>query len=309
MAKAKREFEYSVVDAFTARPFAGNPAGVVFAADGLDDEQMRAIAAEFNLSETTFVLSAQQPGAAVRFRWFTPSVEVRMCGHATIGGVHALVERGRFAGLLREPGTLLGIETLSGVLHAQGEFVPGGEGSAIYWLELRRPTLRPIDFNRGKLAEAVGIDESSFDKSLPMVLTQDDDLIVFVETYVALVEARPRFEDLAAWCTKKSIRGVCVATLNTLSSAAQVQSRFFAPTCGVNEDPVTGSVHGPLAAYLVAYDVVPHSGSVSALTCIQAVPGGRAGLVRAMVERQRGEGFIVRIGGECRTIMRGTLFV
>ena len=97
---------YYVIDAFAAKPFSGNPAAVVLDARGLSDEHMQAIATEFNLSETTFVFPLLEDGGdtqqnpstkerpAYRFRWFTPTAEVNMCGHATIAAVHALVETG-----------------------------------------------------------------------------------------------------------------------------------------------------------------------------------------------------------------------
>src|SRR6266404_6667615 len=88
--------EFRLVDAFALSPYSGNVAGVILTADGLTDRQMQLIAAEFNASETTFILPATRPDAAVRFRWFSPGCEVNFCGHATLGGVHALLETGRF---------------------------------------------------------------------------------------------------------------------------------------------------------------------------------------------------------------------
>jgi PhzF family phenazine biosynthesis protein len=98
-----------------------------------------------------------------------------------------------------------------------------------------------------------------------------------------------------------------VATLNTLADSVHVQSRFFAPAVGVPEDPVTGSVHGPLAVYLVVNELIPMLRGTAAISCVQAEAGGRAGLVRAMVTQNPGEGYAVRIAGQCVTTMRGRL--
>ena len=122
---------YYVVDAFSTGPFTGNPAAVVCDAAGLDDDTMRRIAAEFNLSETTFFLppkishSDPEVDLSVRIRWFTPTVEVDMCGHATVAGVHALVESGRLPTPTSEASCVVRIETKSGVLTAYVEHFPG----------------------------------------------------------------------------------------------------------------------------------------------------------------------------------------
>ncbi|MCZ6652410.1 MAG: PhzF family phenazine biosynthesis protein, partial [Planctomycetota bacterium] len=88
-----------------------------------------------------------------------------------------------------------------------------------------------------------------------------------------------------------------------------VQSRFFAPAVGIDEDPVTGSVHGPLAAYLVGSGIVPTLRDMSALTCTQSHSSGRAGLIRVVVVCEAGAGYRVRIGGQCATVMKGKLYV
>ena len=138
--------QYYVIDAFTRERFAGNPAAVVLDTDGLDDLEMQQIAAEFNLSETTFVLPPQTAEAAVRFRWFTPTTEVSMCGHATIAGVHALLESSRFR-LDDAESTALGIDTLSGSLKAYVEAIPGKVPGQMIWLDLPSPRLEnhPLD--------------------------------------------------------------------------------------------------------------------------------------------------------------------
>src|SRR5512140_1608530 len=116
--------EFRLVDAFALSPYSGNVAGVILDAAGLTDRQMQAIAAEFNASETTFILPPTVRDAAVRFRWFTPGCEVGFCGHATLGGAHALFESGRFSAAMAEPGTILPIETKAGILTVRTEKHP-----------------------------------------------------------------------------------------------------------------------------------------------------------------------------------------
>ena len=120
--------DFLLVDAFAHSPYSGNVAGVVPSADGLTDRQMQGIASEFNAAETAYVLKPTTADAAIRIRWFTPGCEVDFCGHATLAAVHALIEADRFSDILEMPGTLLPIETRSGIVTVQvavGQF--GGD--------------------------------------------------------------------------------------------------------------------------------------------------------------------------------------
>lgn len=314
------EKPYYVVDAFASEPFTGNPAAVVLDSNGIDDGRMQAIAAEFNLSETTFVLpptapdqsrpalTAGQPDFAVRFRWFTPTTEVDMCGHATLGGVHALVQSGRVVLPQSEESITVGIETRSGPLVAFVERIPGSETDLMIWLDMVDPTLTPQPVDLAELASVLGIESSSVsDSEFPIMKTQDRDVLVFVENFEVLSGARPDFRLLEELLIRHRLRGLSLATIKTLTPAIHVQSRFFAPTCGVDEDPVTGSVHGPLAAYLVKHGVIDVHDGLAGMTCVQAKAGGRAGLLHALVQPKGGEIYSVRIGGRAVTTMRGTL--
>ena len=297
---------YYVVDAFASERYTGNPAAVVLDAAGLEDGEMQALAAEFNLSETTFVLPPQTPKAAVRFRWFTPTTEVSMCGHATIGGVHALVESGRLAHD-DAPSTSIGIDTLSGTLTAFVESIPGRETGQMIWLDMPKPRFKEHALPVGELATTLNVPADAFEPSRPIVETQEKDLLVFVSDFTAVNDARPDFAKLKALQIREGLRGLCLATTKTLTPSIHVQSRFFAPAAGIDEDPVTGSVHGPLTAYVVAHGLVPKEKGLAGLQCTQAKAGGRAGVVYALVQRQEDDTYEVRIGGQAVTTMRGTL--
>ncbi len=304
---------YYVIDAFSHERFGGNPAAVVLDAEGLTDTQMQRIAAEFNLSETTFVLlpgtKAKNGSAAttVRFRWFTPLAEVSMCGHATIAGVHALVESGELALGKSEGLATVRIETVSGLLTAYVEPIPNKQDRRMIWLELRPPTLEPKLIDRTELAAVLRISPDGFEASLPIMATQDADLIVFVRGMKTLNEAEPDFTAMSALILRERLRGMSLATVNTVTPSISMQSRFFAPTFGVDEDPVTGSVHGPLAAYLAKHGLIPLHNGVGGFMAVQGKPGGRTGLVSALVEPKADGTFAVRIAGEAVTTMRGVL--
>ncbi len=303
------DLRYAVVDAFASEPFTGNPAAVVFDADELEDKAMQAIASEFNLSETTFVLRPRRADAAVRFRWFTPGVEVSMCGHATLAAVHALVEDGQCDALREDASAALRIESLGGSLLAGMEAVDADAGEWLTWIVLVPPTLTPREINTDKLAELLRTTPDAWEPDCPTVVTQDQDLIIVVRDFVRLNELKPDFQLLAHWCSRQRLRGLCVATMRTLAPAIHVQSRFFAPAAGVDEDPVTGSVHGPLAAYLVQQGLAELSDGFAHLRCVQAKAGGRAGSLHAIVSPRDGGGYDVRLAGRCFTTMRGSIHV
>lgn len=294
---------YYVVDAFTNERYTGNPAAVVLDADGIGDKTMAAIAAEFNLSETTFVLPPEGEGA-VRFRWFTPTVEVDLCGHATIGGVHALLESGRGEDLIDAQG-VLSIETRSGVLNTTVDKLP--DGDRLISLALPTPTLEPITLVPSELTEILGVPEEALLLDPKPMKSRDGDLIVMVRDALTLNEAAPDFSAMKKFTLRHRLRGVSMATVNTLTESVDVQSRFFAPGAGVDEDPVTGSVHGPLGAYIIQNGLHPTEDGKAILTCVQGKPGARAGLIRVLIDRGDPDGTKALIGGQAVTTMKGSL--
>lgn len=302
------QLEFRLVDAFAVSPYSGNVAGVILKADGLTDRQMKAVAAEFNASETTFILPPTNRDAAVRFRWFTPECEVDFCGHATLAGAHALFESGRFAHAISQPGTLLPIETKAGILTVRVQDHPDPDRPYTVWLDMPHcepKTTAPVVVPA--IAKRLGLPEDAVDPALPAIRTQDDDVILAVRELPVLLELQPPMADLARYCRKNRIRGVLLTTTNVLSAATVVQSRFFAPAFGVDEDPVTGSVHGPLGLHLVNHDVAPMIDGKADFFCAQAKSGGRAGVVRVVVTESAGGARHVRIGGSCLTTAVGAL--
>lgn len=298
-----------VVDAFTGSPFDGNPAGVVLNADGLEEVTMQAIAAEFNLSETTFVLPPESPGARVRFRWFTPTTEVRMCGHATIGAVRALLDAGVLGFDSGETAVTVKIDTLSGTLTAWVEPMPGANDKQMIWLEMPRPRWEAYGTCVDALAPVLGLTPNALLSAPAPIRTQDEDVILFVKDFAALHEANPDFARLREHQLKEGMRGLSLVTVNTLTPTVAAQSRFFAPAAGIDEDPVTGSVHGPLAAYLADQNLVPMQDGTAGLQCVQSKSGGRTGVVYALVGRNEDDTYTVRIGGQAVVTVRGTIQV
>jgi PhzF family phenazine biosynthesis protein len=252
------------VDAFTDKPFAGNPAAVCLLPEEREASWMQAVALEMNLAETAFLVR-RPDGFALR--WFTPAVEVDLCGHATLASAHALWEEGHL-----RPGEQARFHTRSGLLTADqiGD-----------WIELdfpakpEQPALAPEGLEEALGAPPKYVGRNAFD------------YIVELDSEQTVRALTPNLALLA----KLPVRGVIVT-----SRAANYDfvSRFFAPASGINEDPVTGSAHCCLGPFwrsrLNKTDFVAY----------QASP--RGGVVRVRLEGDR-----VRLGGQAVTVLRGAL--
>lgn len=303
------DYEYAVLDAFADNPFTGNPAGVVLDAGRLSDAALQAVAREINLSETVFILPATQPDAAVRFRVFTPSAERTVPGHSTLAGVTALLDAGRFVALLDEPGTQLPIETQSGTTIVRAERIGESEDTFVVWVMYPGLMLKRFPHDVSKTAGLLGMDPTAIDQSMPAMKTQDDDLILFVESFQALMEAKPDFASLAEFSRRRKVRTWCLSTLESLTASVHVHSRCFAPVDGINEDSVTAGVHGPLAAYLVIAEQIGIMKGQAAVSCMQSDSTGRAGLVRALVSPGESGGYQAWIGGQCFASLSGQVHI
>jgi PhzF family phenazine biosynthesis protein len=232
---------------------------------------------------------------------------VGFCGHATLAAAHAVAEcRSQESGGPSDGP--FDFETAAGRLHVQPERMREPVGGVLWWLDMPDPGLRPDNTNPMKTCEHLGIRVDDLDARVPVMRTRDDDLILLIQSWQTLVEMRPDMQALRRWCEQHGIRGVLVSTTNTLNASTQAHSRFFAPAAGVPEDPVTGSVHGPLAALLVKHALVAAEGGRAGLHCVQGIPGGRTGLVRALVNK-RNDGLAISIAGQCFTTLHGQMRV
>jgi PhzF family phenazine biosynthesis protein len=253
------------VDAFTDRPFHGNPAAVCFLEQPRPDPWLQAVAAEMNLSETAF-LWERPDGFALR--WFTPAVEVDLCGHATLASAHVLWEEGRLA-----PGKTALFHTRCGLLTARRD----GE-----WIELDFPATpaAPAETPPG-LAEALGTEFAFVGRSR-------FDYLVELESESVVRDLRPDFSALK----RIPSRGIMV----TARGAAPYDfvSRFFGPAAGIDEDPVTGSAHCCLGPYW------REKLGREQLFAYQA--SARGGEVRVRVGDER-----VYLGGKAITVLRADL--
>ncbi|UNO38742.1 PhzF family phenazine biosynthesis protein [Streptomyces sp. MST-110588] len=250
-----------IVDAFTDRPFSGNPAGVVLL-DGAfpDDAWLRSVAAEVNLSETAFARRLPEGGDADwALRWFTPTAEVNMCGHATLATAHVLHTTGTASGRVR-------FATRSGVL------ITTAEDTGSITMDFPTAPLTPVEVPR-VVADALGV------TALSCHFTGENvgDLLIEVADEKAVRALEPDLRALAAY----GGRGV-IATARAASpdSGYDFVTRCFFPAYGIDEDPVTGSAHTALAPFWSA-----RLGRAE-LTGLQG-PAGRTGFVRTALRGDR----------------------
>jgi PhzF family phenazine biosynthesis protein len=209
------------VDAFTDKPFGGNPAAVCILPELRDEVWMQNVAREMNLSETAFLL---QRADGFDLRWFTPAVEVKLCGHATLASAHILWETG-----ILNPGEEARFHTLSGLLTAERQ----GD-----WIEMNFPATPAKQVSAPpQLIQALAVKPKFIGKNV-------FDYLIEVESEEEVRNVNPEFATLK----ELGVRGVMVTSLSG-SSRYDFVSRFFAPGAGIDEDPVTGSAHCCLGPY------------------------------------------------------------
>ena len=255
-----------VVDAFTDRPFAGNPAAVCVLARPAEEAWMQSVAREMNLAETAF-LCPEADG--YRLRWFTPTTEVDLCGHATVASAHVLWEDGHLPRSAQAR-----FHTRSGLLMADCR----GE-----WIELDFPaTVTDAAEPPAHLLDALGT-------AAKFVGRNKFDYLVELDAEQTVRAMQPDFAALR----KLPVRGVIV-TARSAAPEFDFISRFFAPGSGIDEDPVTGSAHCALGPYW------SRQLGKKAFTAYQA--SARGGVVRVRVNGDR-----VILGGQAVTVLHGEL--
>lgn len=323
-----------LVDAFADEPLAGNVAGFVPNATGLSDDQMQRIAAELGASETAFLCRGDDTGEAdptaltdqtdrnvpnaasdpsddadERIRYFTPTTEVDLCGHATIAAYGALFAEGAIDA---------GDRTLRTTV---GDLDVTVDDDGTVWMGQNPPTVEVIDpeqtdrtsgdeppLDADRLGDALGIDPAAMrdvGADLPVAVADTGLpwLVVPVNFLERLGEAEPDMAAVEAICAAQDVAGVYAFTFDALDPDSTLHGRAFAPAVGVPEDPVTGTASGAVGAYL--REVGAFDGDFpDELRFEQGHFVDRPGYVRVRVE-----GDEVRVGGEAHVSLDGDLQV
>ncbi|MFN0156793.1 MAG: PhzF family phenazine biosynthesis protein [Bacteroidota bacterium] len=285
------------VDAFTETPLTGNPAGVVPHAEGLTDKQMHLIAREVSASETAFILPSTTASADLRIRWFTPQTEVPLCGHATIAAFHVLAEEGLYG--MKEPGTYeFKLETQSGILPVT--VVKQLRGIDVLF-GLNVPEFERAGQSKLDVMRILNITLDEFENRLPIL--RSDYLFVPIRRLHTIFSLKPNFFAMSRFLDNRRLQGMCVFTTETIDQHSSIHSRFFAPTIGITEDPVTGAANGPLGVYLYQHDEVKATGDSVTITGEQGDVIGRKGRVTIRMGVRGKQVTDLKIGGRAVTVL------
>ncbi|MGY5810194.1 PhzF family phenazine biosynthesis protein [Rhizobium sp. LEGMi198b] len=285
--------KYKVVDAFTSKPLLGNPVAVVLDAEGLSDGEMQAIARWTNLSETTFLLPPQSREADYRLRIFTPCSELPFAGHPTLGSAHAVIEAGRVSPrdgvLVQECG--VGLVKLT---------VQGESKHRVITLDLPPATMRDLDADELDELEAILGHQVSRDSAPAIVDVGAVWIVAAMADASTVLRLTPDFARSARFEAKLGATGITVFGRHA-NGDAEIEVRSFAPSCGVEEDPVCGSGNGSVAIFRSRRNLI--SSSATNYIAAQGRRVGRDGRIAISIS----DDGTIGVGGSCVTCVDGTL--
>jgi trans-2,3-dihydro-3-hydroxyanthranilate isomerase len=296
------QLRYAIVDVFAEAPLQGNPAAVVFDADALEDVRMQAIAREFNLSETAFILKPQDKAHTAHVRLFTPGSEVPFAGHPNIGAAFAL------ANDLALRGDDLVFEEKAGLVRLQLDRV----GERVVGASLTAPQTVSTQEAPGvaAVAAALSLQESEIVTLTHPPITASVGLeFMFVEVSAAQALGRARAHLPAFDLIRAShrIEGAHLYVKWPAEDGARIQARNLSPYDGIGEDPATGSATASLTALLAQLD--PRPDCDFHLEARQGIEMARPSLLHGYAEKRGGRVTPPRISGRCVSVMQGTLTI
>jgi trans-2,3-dihydro-3-hydroxyanthranilate isomerase len=299
------KLHYHIVDVFTDRPFAGNPLAVFTEGRTVPESAMQAIAKELNLSETTFVLPPSDPANNCRVRIFTPTAELPMAGHPTIGTAFVLAREGLIAST--DSPTSARFEEGVGVIPISIRYREG----APEFIEMNQPLPQfgpPLDCV-DSVAEMLSLSPDRIRSTgLPIQTVSCGVPFLFVPIDTLASVQRVRFR-VDVWEKIQDIirtPNVFIFTREVEFNGSGVHSRMFAPGLGVVEDPATGGASGPLGCYLLRHRVIDSNGE---LQCVseQGIEMGRPSFISIRISHTGEEITAVGVGGTCHYMGQGYL--
>jgi trans-2,3-dihydro-3-hydroxyanthranilate isomerase len=304
-----KRHDYVTVDVFTDRAFAGNPLAVVTDATGLHPMQMQAIAAEFNYSESTFVLPPEDPVHTARVRIFTRQSEIPFAGHPNVGTAFTLARLAERRG--RTLGPILLFEEGAGLVPV--ELMRDADGHLIgATLTAPQPLTLDQKIPPAVVARCVGLDAAAVLTAHhePVVASVGLPFLLAEVSPEAIGHARPdaaASADAARRFPFKAGRFSIHIYARTPDrrDGADLRARMFSPLGGTMEDPATGSANGALIALLASLEAT--ADGVVAADVLQGVEMGRPSLLITSAEKKAGSVTRVRVGGRCAPVMEGTL--
>jgi len=297
-----KPYKFALVDVFTEQPLAGNQLAVFPNAQGLTEDQMQAIAREFNYSETTFILPPRHAKADFRLRSFSPSAEVFGAGHNALGAWWVLGAQGAVS--LSDSGATLRQELGERVLPVE---ISSRAGSLLrVAMTQGEPRYGKKLTGRAALAGALGLDPSELESEVESldpqaVSTGARHLLVPVRSLAALKRVRVDAEKLIALASPLGCHGCYLFSLETLEPGSAAHARAFFPGIGISEDPATGSAAGPLAALLASRGLIPEDAWV---VIEQGDQMARPSRIEARVRGDR-----IEVAGRSVIVAEGTMFL
>ncbi|KKY01686.1 hypothetical protein VN21_07400 [Paraclostridium benzoelyticum] len=299
-----KKYNLYQIDAFTKEKFTGNPAGVVTNADGLTKVQMQKIAREMNNSETAFIFSSDRKEYDVHIRFFTPTHEVPICGHATISAHYALATENKLESTTIYQKTGAGILPVDVVKKNNDYKIIMTQGNVEFGDIIE-------GVNKNKLLSALNIadDDLLENYKIQIVSTGHSKVMIGIKSMDTLNKLKPDFDQLCKLSNKIKCNGYYVFTTDSYESDILVNGRMFAPAIGINEDPVTGNANGPLGAYLVYYNLVKHNNHLFKFKAKQGEAIGRAGMVEVEVKIENNKPVQVKICGNATVAFKTKLLL
>ena len=293
-------YRLRTVDVFTERPFAGNQLAVVLGGDGIATERMQAIAREMNISETTFVLPADQSDAAARIRIFTPTSELPFAGHPTVGTAWVLLDEG----LVRDGATEFVLQEGVGPVPVR---VDHSSRHLKLWMQHPAVSFGDVVHDRVGLAAALGLQPGDLVPDVPVQVVSTGVPFLFV----ALRDARTVDQALSSSERLGSFfasRDPLAVFLFASIGANNLYSRMFAPhILGITEDAATGAASGPLGAFAVRYGLVARSAEV-AIVSEQGTKMGRQSFIHIRLRYSNADmPTLIEVGGSVVPVLSGEI--
>lgn len=299
-----RKYNLFQIDSFTKEKFAGNPAGVITNANGLTDCEMQKIARELNNSETAFLFSSDSDEYDVHIRFFTPTNEVPICGHATIAAHYARAVENALNS------TRVYQKTGAGILPV--DIIKQNEDYKIIMTQGKIEFGSIIDgITKDKLLAALKITNCDLIESyeIQIVSTGHSKVMVGIKSIETLNSLTPNYDALTTLSKIIECNGYYVFTIASEEDDILIHGRMFAPAIGINEDPVTGNANGPLGAYLVHHKLVKHNNSLLQYKAMQGEAINRAGIIEVEVIIEENEPVEVKISGSAVVVFQSQIII
>lgn len=297
MSKAYKVYQ---IDSFSDKKFLGNPAGVVYNAEGLNEKDMQKIARELNNSETAFIFSINSKEYDVHVRFFTPLKEVPICGHATIAAHYVIALENQIT-----ENICIRQKTGAGILPVEIE--PKEIGYNIIM------TQGKVEFgdiiegeNLERLITALGIKQSDLIEKAPVqiVSTGHSKVMIGIKNYQQLHNLKPNMKELTELSEKINCNGYFIFTFDSDETDILIKGRMFAPAIGIDEDPVTGNANGPVGAYIVKYKLAEFEDDNFKFSAKQGISIGREGTINVNVNIENGEPVKVQVSGTATVVFK-----